>query len=276
MSESKYLIYHNYENLSLIDSSLALLKKLEIPVVGDKTFEYYGGHWGWLVNERIFFLSQAYNIALASNSNAELLVLEEDAYFNLLFAKKHIEENPTLFSLVQSELAKFNLEYNINTKVVYLADLLLKNISKIKTNQKIKFNDFSVSIFHSSRNIANLQSDLWKDSVIEILKELDLKVDFKENYAVFQNELFNPKLAYKYSAKSFENALDSGSSFILSNSMGVFNMFDKKRSKLSKIINRNFGNIPILFLPQVILLSFGIKNDMELAFRYHKFIPDFI
>lgn len=274
---SKYLIYYDYDNLSLIDSGMALLKELEIPFVDDDTFEYYGGHWGYVVNERIFFLSQAYNIAKASTIGCDLLVLEEDAYFNLIFAKKHIEENPTLFTLVQSELAKFDLKYSQDTKIIYLNNLLSEsqNLEKIKAKNKISFNNFTTSIFHTSRDITSLE-DKSNANLLKILHILGLDIAYEEHYAFFQNELFSPKITYKYSAKSLEKALDSGSDFVLTNSMGIFEMFDKKRLKLSKAINRDFGNIPVLFLPQVILLSFGIKDDTALALRYHKARADFI
>ncbi|RAX52994.1 hypothetical protein CCY99_06395 [Helicobacter sp. 16-1353] len=272
---SKYLIYYDYENLSLIDSSIVLLKELEIPFIDDNVFEYYGGHWGYVVNERIFFLSQAYNIALASSKDCDLLVLEEDAYYNLCFAKKHIEENPTLFNLAQSELAKYDLTYSEKTKIIYINNLLGDNLEKIKAKNKTSFSDFHVSIFHSSRDISDFD-DKSNANLKKILNVVGLNIVYEEHNAFFQNELFSPKIAYKYSAKSLENAVDSGSDFILSNSMGIFDIFDKKYLKLSKVINRDFGNIPILFLPQVILLSFGIRDDTALALRYHKIGADFI
>ena len=71
-------------------------------------------------------------------------------------------------------------------------------------------------------------------------------------------------------------AFDLGCDFVIANSIGVFNMFDKKRNKLNKAINRDFINIPVLFLPQVLLLAFGIKDDTKLAFRYHNIPVDFV
>ncbi len=269
----QYIVYHHYENRSLIDSSLALLKILEIDAVCDEHFEYYGGHWGWLVNERMFFVAQAYNIAKASTMGRDLLVCEEDAYINLVFAKKHIEENPALFSLIENELAKFKLKYSQDTNIVYIADLLAKDeiLDKIIAKQKVAFDNFSTSIFHSSRQMPNKT-----DSLKCILQVLQLKVAYEGNYAFFQNELFNPKLAYKYSAAMLANALDSGSDFILCQSMGVFEMIDSKHKKLSKEANRDLGRIATLFLPQIILMSFGVSDDTILAIKNHQIIPEFI
>lgn len=265
-----YLVYYHYENLSLIESATALFKMLEIDAIYEDKFEYYGGKLGHLVNEKLFFIAQAYNIAKASSKNKDLLVLEEDAFNNLTFAKREIECNPSLFNLVQNELGKCKLKYSQDTKVIYLADLLSSDamLEKIKQNQKADFNSFSISIFHSHY--------LKNNSIVKIYKELGLKIALEEYCEFYKNQSFNPNLAYKYSAKSFEKALDSGSDFILSLSSAIFDMFDKERKYLTKAANRDLGKMPIIFLPQLLLLSIGIKDENALNFRYHKFGFDFI
>lgn len=268
---SKYVVYNSYENLSLLDSSLSLLDELAIPFVIFNDFEYYGGHWGRLINEDSFSLANAINIAKASSENADLLVLEEDVFYNLALAKKHIEENPSLFSSIQNTLSKYNLAYNQETKVVFINDLLMQNLESIKGKIRISFRDFCTSIFHSSRNV--IDTTLPNSKLFSLL---DLKVLCDDRNAYFQYESFNPNLAYKYSAKALERAFDLGSDFVISNSIGVFDMFDRKRGKINKAINREFIDIPVLFLPQVLLLAFGIKDDTKLAFRYHKIPINFL
>ena len=266
---SKYLIYHSYDNLSLLDSAIALLDELGISFVQSSNFYYYGGYYGKIINEDKFFLANAISIAKASSQNADLLVLEEDAFYNLTLAKKQIDENLLLFSTIENALSKYNLKYNSNTKVVFINDLLMQNLDSIKAKTKLLFSDFSASIFHSSRNVMDI-------ATTELFALLDLKILYDTRNAYFQYELFNPSLAYKYSAKGLEEAFDLGSDFVISNSMGVFNIFDKRRNNISKIANRDFLNLPVLFLPQVLLLSFGIKDDTKLGFRYHKVPVEFI
>lgn len=265
----KYIVYYNYKNLSLIDSSISLLKLLDIDFIFDDIFESYGNYFSYIVNEKKFILTQAYNLALAASKERNLLILEEDAYRNLMFAKNLIDNNSNLLKMVNIDLEKLNMKYIKDANIKYILHLLMENenINKIKTLKKVGFYDFEASLFCDY----NLEKHLF--ALFEIL---NLKISFKDNKSYYQHEIFNENLSYKYSALGFESALDSGCDFIVANSMGMFNMFDNKRSKMEKSINRNLGKMPILFLPQLILLSFGIKNDISLAFRYHKFNPDFI
>lgn len=274
----KYLIYHHYNNLSLIDSSTALLRILNIPFVDDCKFEYYGGYWAYIINDKRFFIAQAYNLALATKHNCDLLILEEDAFYNIAFAKQHIDSDPSLLALIQNELDRFDLCYDSKTQVVLLNDILTKedSLKSLKQHYKLKFSDFSVSLFHTNRNFANLHYPNDKSSLRRILEVLDLKIIYEE-YNAFTHALsFNPELSYKYSAKLLENALDSGSDFAISVSMNAFDIFDTQRSKLQKSANRKFVGYPILFLPQIILLAFGINDEAKLALRYHKHKVDFV
>ena len=258
------LLYQFYNNLSLLSSSLALFKKLGIEVdegrAGD--FEFYGGNY--LLNENLFFLANAKNIALAKERH--LLILEDDAYQNIAFTKTQIDENPNLNNTIKSELSKVDLQYLQSTQILRMADILHKNLDLIKAHIKSDFSDFSVVVVVGDS--ANIQN------IIAILEALKIQINFIEKSGFFA--LPNKDLALKYSAKLFEGAVDCGSDFVLSTSMGNYEIFDKERKNLSKIANRDLGKMPILFLPQLLLLAFGIKDESALNFRYHKFQPEFL
>lgn len=258
------LIYYHYDNLSLIDSAIALLKKLDIKYKIDEKSEYYGGQFGYLINEKLFFVAQAYNIARARDM--DLLILEDDAYKNLSFAKKEIDENPSLFSMVQSELEKFDLKYSQDTNIIHISQLLLKHKDNIKQNLKSNFKDFSACAIYGNNLNANTSDNL--------LNTLGLKINFRDTCEFVH--IPNKQLAYKYTSRCLENAIDYGSDFIITTSREVFNMLDLERKELARASNRYLGDIPIMFLPQVLLLSFGIKEDSALGFRYHKFSPNFL
>ncbi|MGX2982675.1 HdrB C-terminal domain-containing protein [Helicobacter sp. 23-1045] len=256
------LIYHYYDNLSLISSAIALFKRLDIEAVDSEKFEFYGGNY--LLNEKRFFVANAYNIALSKGR--DLLILEDDAFKNITFSKNRIDENPNLYSAVEGELARFKLQYSQDTKISHLANLLGESCDKIRANLKSDLSDFSVAVLGSdSAFCANLE---------KILNALKIKINFIETSDIFS--LPNRDLAHKYGAKYFENALDSASDFIIAQSMSVFEMFDKERKSLTRIANRNLGDMPVLFLPQLLLLAFGERNESALNFRYHKFAPDFL
>ena len=255
------LIYHYYDNLSLISSALALFKRLDIEAVDSEKFEFYGGNY--LLNEKRFFVANAYNIALSKERN--LLILEDDAFKNIAFSKNRIDENPNLYSTVESELSRFKLTYSQDTKISHLANLLGESLDKIRANLKSDLSDFSVAVFCSDSNTA--------EPLGAILEAINIKVNFIETSDFFN--LPNKELALKYSAKCYESALDCGSDFILSTSMGNYEIFDKERKSLAKVANRNLGDMPVLFLPQLLLLAFGIRSESALNFRYHRFAPQF-
>lgn len=256
------LIYHCYDNLSLISSSLALLKKLDIVANDSEEFEFYGSNY--LLNENQFFLANAKNIALANNQ--ALVVLEDDAYKNITFSKINIDENPNLYNFIESELSKFQLNYSQDTEILHLVDVLYNNLESIKNHIKSDFKPFSVAVFSSDSSVC--------DKLGKILETLNIKISFIETNEFYK--IPNKDLALKYSAKCLENALDCGSDFVLTNSIGLYEIFDKQRKSLNKIANRNLGDMPILFLPQVILLAFGIRDESALNLRYHTFIPEFL
>lgn len=254
------LIYHCYDNLSLISSSLALFKKMDITASDSDDFEFYGSNY--LLNENQFFLANAKNIALAKNG--KLLILEDDAYANISFSKMKIDENPNLYNFVESELSKLNLQYSQDIEILHLTTFLHSQLDNIKKHLRSDFSDFSVAVFGANTN----------NALKEILESLNIKINFIESNDFFK--IPNKDLALKYSAKCLENALDCGSDFILANSMGAYKMFNKNHKLLQKIANRHLGNMPILFLPQVLLLAFGIRDENSLNFRYHSIIPDFL
>ena len=170
-----------------------------------------------------------------------------------------------IYSAVESELSRFKLKYSQDTKISHLANLLGESLDKICANLKSDLSDFSVAVFCSDSNTA--------EPLSAILEVINIKVNFIETSDFFK--LPNKELALKYSAKCFESALDCGSDFILSTSMGNYEIFDKERKSLARIANRNLGDMPVLFLPQLLLLAFGIRSESALNFRYHRFAPQF-
>ena len=49
-----------------------------------------------------------------------------------------------------------------------------------------------------------------------------------------------------------------------------FDILDSQRKKLCNVYNRDNIALPILFLPQVLLLAFGEEDKNKLGFAYHK------
>ena len=261
----KYLIFTNNKNNSLFESSVELLKLLNINFIDDCIFETYGGYLAYVANPNLFLLSNAFNIAQASKNNSVLLVLDINSYEDILFSKSKIDSNQNLLNAINLELHKYGLEYSKDIKIINFANLLHNIFDNLKPNILATFdNNFSTSVFKFYENT---------HSIFDLLK---INVVHNEQNTFFQYEFFNEFLAYKYSAMSLELAVDSGSDFITTMSVGIFNIFDKKRKILSKVANRDLGNIPILFLPQLILLSMGIKDKTILALKRHKFLPDFL
>ena len=67
--------------------------------------------------------------------------------------------------------------------------------------------------------------------------------------------------------------MDSGVDFILTPNIGNFELMDRHIKNLQDSMGRDTAEIPLLFIPQVILALFDDANAESLKFSAHKIIP---
>ncbi len=264
----KYIIYDKYENAqALLCSAKELFTQLKLEVLTLNTpLADCGGYWARLVQKDDLIRNVAYNLALANAADATLVFLEEDAYANALYAKMIIESNAKIMRQIETEyLHKFNLLYDSKVQMSYLPDLL--NGCDVNALVCKKFTTFSSVILRGA-----YQAHLPKSTNHRIYEQIDLKfIDTPICYQYYAHLLnINPQSAIYNSAKLFFDLADLGIDFILSHSLSQFNILDVQRTQLCKAYNRDNIALPILFLPQILLLAFGEKDKTKLGLAHHK------
>lgn len=264
----KYIIYNSYPTQSaqaLLTSSQTLFECLGLQQIESKPLADCGGYWARIVQKEDLLRNVAYNLALANAANATLVFLEEDAYANAYYARTILESNPEFMKGLESDyLNRFDLIYDSKVQMIYLPDLL--NSLEFSSAIKKRFVDFQSVIVRGA-----YQGHLPKSTNHRIYEELGLEIfDTPLSQQYYAHLLKNnPEFAYYHGGKLFFEMADLGVDFILSYSLSQHAMLDEKRKNLCVAYNRDNIAIPILFLPQVILLAFGESDASKLGFDKH-------
>lgn len=264
----KYVIYNSYPTQSaqpLLLSSQTLFECLGLQQIETGPLADCGGYWARIIQKEDLLRNVAYNLALANALNATLVFLEEDAFANAHYARIFIESNPEFMkSLELDYLNRFDLSYDTKVQMIYLPDLL--NSLEFSSSIKKHFVDFQSVIVRGA-----YQGHLPKSTNHRIYKEIGLEIFDTHLSQQYYAHLLktNPEFAYYHGGKLFFEMADLGVDFILSYSISQHAMLDEKRKKLCVAYNRDNIAIPILFLPQVILLALGETDPLKLGFDKH-------
>lgn len=264
----KYIIYDRYENAkALLTSTRELFERLQLEVIKPKDSLFdCGGYFARFVQKDALLRNVAYNLALANSLNATLIFLEEDAYANALYAKMLIESDSTLTRDIETNfLHQFKLLYDSKVQMSYLPDLL--NTLEFDNLIQKRFSPFSSIIVRGA-----YQGHLPKSTNHRIYEKIDLKMLENPLALQYYTHLLqnNPQSAFYNGAKLFFELADLGVDFILSYSLGQFDLLDSKRTELCKAYNRDNITLPIVFLPQILLLALGENDHKKLGFNYHQ------
>ncbi|PAF48164.1 hypothetical protein BKH46_02330 [Helicobacter sp. 12S02634-8] len=268
-----YALFSGYDKKwnfePLLISAAAWLEKMGLMGVR-LDFCYDGGYWGSFCDPEKFLLANAYNMALAHKNNTTLLLCDRDAYANVLQAKKTLDTDQSLRDKINQSLARYGLVYEENIQIAYL-NALIADTLQWEVSQS--FDGFSTIFFKGS-------SKLEEQEVCygEIFKKIALK-----RYEMpLQNESYahlfavNPDSALKQSGAILYEGIDRGVDFIMSASMGQFEVFDTHAKKTAKLYKRDLIPTPTLFLPQVVLLALGEKDLKKIGLHLHKNKVNFI
>lgn len=269
----KYIIYDRYDNTlnpqSLLCSTKALFAALGLEVISPTSISPAGlfdcgGYWARLAQKNDLLHNVAYNLALANAADATLVFVEEDAYANAFYAKSLIESRSHIMREIETQyLHKFNLLYDSKVQMSYLPDLL--NSIDISALIQKRFTQFSTAIVRGA-----YQGYVPKSTNHRIYEQIDLKVletPIANQYYAHLLQV-NSQSAFFNSARLFFDLADLGVDFILTYSLSQFVMLDSYRTKLCSAYNRDNIALPILFLPQALLLAFGQERN-RLGFMYH-------
>ncbi|CUU39956.1 MULTISPECIES: hypothetical protein [Helicobacter] len=271
----KYIIYDKYDSAlnpqGLLSTTKALFAALNLEVISPASLQAQGlfdcgGYWARLAQKNDLLRNVAYNLALANAADATLVFVEEDAYANAFYAKSFIESHSHIMREIETQyLHQFNLLYDSKVQMCYLPDLL--NSIDISPLIQKRFTQFLTAIVRGG-----YQAYVPKSTNHRIYNQVGLKVletPLANQYYAHLLQV-NPQVAYANSARLFFDLADLGVDFILSYSLSQFAMLDSNRAKICKACNRDNIAIPVLLLPQILLLALGQEDRNTLGFTYHK------
>lgn len=277
-----YAVYKNFTNSnelkSLTIATDKLLKKLNISTTSIDNAIADGSLEGNILDSgESGLIANGYNIAL-SRGNA-ILALEDVSFSNLMRAKCTLSKCEDAKVKLDSILEKLGVEYSEDVAIVHILDFLLKdeNLEKLKEMISTPLKDFKVAIhygerFATTKKGANLDR---LSELIELLGAEVLKLDSRYSPNGYQLSNIDRGLTYSLSGEILLEAFDSGADMVLSLDSTSLLIFDKYQKAIECRVGRDI-KIPVLNLPQLILLATGERDSKNLGFEYHKIAPKFI
>lgn len=258
-TKSANILYANFENLikEIFDKEFPVQKiQIEDNISPFLNTKYY--------KELLRALLQIKNEGFTPLIADTQTLLAYERIFKKLFKdgelKKSFEED------LGTQLDLLELEKSF----MFAPKLILEKSSFFEKNMG-KWKGFKCA-FVVEGEVANY---LQLDKLIEALEwvsGLEIKL-FKRNCYDYLLK-FNKELAFKMAGKDYYEMVDCGVDFILTPSIGHFEMFDGYARELKKAQGRDDLEIPILFIPQLLLAPF--KKGEFLLFDKHNIEPKMI
>ncbi|MDA3966419.1 MULTISPECIES: HdrB C-terminal domain-containing protein [Helicobacter] len=272
--DSLVLLQNNfYKNGSsiLTQTLQQLTKKLNIQTDEIKTIQ---------LGNKLLSLDESYYINLislltqVSKDGNKLIIYDSQSLIEIIkLFKKLYEDSDFKEDLEQSikqSIDVISLENTIKFIPEIILQALNQNIDSINIG---RWNGFKCG-FIIDRELEGLIKELKILEQLELTTGLKILPFFSESYDYLLST--NEELAYKMASKIYYEMVDSGIDFIMSVNIGNFELFDTHALELKKATHRDDENIPVLFIPQVILALFKDSNKESLLFNKHKITPQML
>ncbi|NCD11235.1 MAG: heterodisulfide reductase [Epsilonproteobacteria bacterium] len=224
--------------------------------------------------DKLKFLEHyAYNLTRASNEKRDILCVEQSSFISHAYTKELLLNDEALYAHVAKQLAIKHITLNLESNVVCLEQVLIEEVSIDALKQHIKhpFSHFQTALFLGS-NACRAQKYRKETLLSQLLTTLKLKsvshasMYESDGYEVLRTaSLLAKQLASRAMLDMFDNAAD----FVLISDARSFVMFDFYQQELEKIAGREI-NLPILSLPQLLLLAFGMHDKKSIGLAQHK------
>ncbi|MCH5322580.1 MAG: hypothetical protein J1E31_03240 [Helicobacter sp.] len=191
------------------------------------------------------------------------------AYQNLLAL---LQENADFREkIIKDSKENINL-FELDKTLTFLPQLIFERLDKTKIiNQR--WSSFKCGLI-VDRELERFLKDWWIVEKLERVSGLRVQTFFKESYAYLLNH--NANLAYKMASKDYYEITDCGVDFIATFNIEDFHLFDEQSLKIKKASGRDDLEVPILFLPQIILLLLENTKTHTLCFNEHQITPKMI
>ncbi|AFL68376.1 hypothetical protein [Sulfurospirillum barnesii] len=224
--------------------------------------------------DKLKFLEHyAYNLSHASHEKRDILCIEQSSFIAHAYTKELLLNDETLYAVIEKQLHTKNISLNLESNVVCLEQVLVEDVGIETLKQHIKhpLNNFQAALFlgtHACRARKYRKETL----LTQLLTTLKLKsishasMYESDGYEVLKaSSLLSKQLASRAILDMFDNAAD----FVLISDARSFVMLDFYQQELENVAGREI-NLPILSLPQLLLLAFGMHDKKSIGLAQHK------
>lgn len=266
--ESLILLHNNlYPKSSyiLMQNIQELLQKLQVPV--EKSYNLTLEEKFLPFMERVKYYKKLFLLFLEAENHKILVcdsqsLLEIGRFFQTLYEETELRE--ILLKECGAEVDILSLE----NRFIFAPEIIFNALKTF--NFKRRWEGFRCA-FLIDRKLEKLVIESQIIPTLEDITGLKILPFFKESYAYLLQT--NPQLAYKMGGMDYYEMMDSGVDFILTPNIGNFELMDRHIKNLQDSMGRDTAEIPLLFIPQVILALFNEMTKDTLRFGEHIILP---
>ena len=252
-----------------LTASQAVCKKLDINLTPITEFMCCGYPMR-NIDEFIFLVCAAKNLALAEQKQKNLMVLCKCCYGSLKIAEFYLKQNQNLLDKVNKVLAKENLIFKGTIKIKHFLSVLHEDIqcSTLKSHVKIKFENLKIAASvgcHALRPGKITEFDTPAnptlfDDLVNLTGAKSINWSKKSECCGALLQGINNTLAKKIMMGKISNAQKAGANFISVACPYSFLQFDTFQSKTAKN-DANWKTLGAVLYPQLLGLAMDIPPN---------------
>ena len=263
------------------DATAAVCARLGIELVEMTAFNCCG-YPARNTDHRAYVLSAAKNLAVAEQSDLDMLVMCKCCYGSLKKAEYFLSQDPELTADINHILARENLEYKNKTRVKHLLSVLYHDVGLERLKDKISkaYSGLQIAVSYGCHALRPSNVTAFDDPVSP--KIFDELVETTGAFSVAWTRKLdccgapltgiNDQLAMDMAQKKIDSAREAGAQFICTACPYTQLQFDGVQMRMNAQPDDGKPLAPILY-PQLLGLSMGIdektlgisKNEIDLS-----------
>ncbi|MBU1343472.1 MAG: CoB--CoM heterodisulfide reductase iron-sulfur subunit B family protein [Proteobacteria bacterium] len=248
----------------------AVLKKLDVGLFGIDEFMCCGYPMR-NIDEFVFLVSAARNMALCEQAKKDLLVLCKCCYGSLKMAEFHLKQNQDILENVNAVLAKEDLVFRGTIVIKHFLSVLHEDIglSTLKTHVKVKFKKLKIAASvgcHALRPAGVTKFDIPAaptlfDDLVNLTGAKSIDWSKKSECCGAPLLGINDAVSQSIMEKKLSNAKQAGAHFITVACPYSFLQFDTVQSRLAAE-DTNWKTLGPVLYPQLLGLAMGIDSTI--------------
>jgi len=246
-----------------------VLPKLDVELVDIKDFSCCGEPIK-SVNQMMTLTLSARNIAIAEKEGLDIFAPCPMCHMALTDAKRVLDTDSAMNERVNKFLAEEGLKYTGNSDILSILDVLHDIVGPEKIKEKVKkqMKDLKVATHYGCHLIRPSEIGRPDDSenpqkMENILKAIGAKPDYYPEKLDCCGGLLNanlPESALTKTGQKLQRVQEQGFNVFIDTCPWCHRQYDAKQTKAGETVAAKL-EVPVLYLTQIIGLSFGISKD---------------